>query len=81
MPEFVSWGDCTIPEKLQKTFHDHLDLCKQCRENPFGLCDDGQNIMSVISFEMSRMPIIMSKTDAENIRGVRADPIFKSEED
>ena len=22
-------------------FHKHLDECKQCRENPFGLCPKG----------------------------------------
>jgi hypothetical protein len=22
-------------------FHDHLDVCKQCREHPFGLCPIG----------------------------------------
>ena len=25
-----------------KLFHAHLDECKQCRENPFGMCPIGQ---------------------------------------
>ena len=26
-------------------FHKHLDMCKQCRENPFGLCWKGQRLL------------------------------------
>jgi hypothetical protein len=26
-------------------FHNHLDICKQCRENPFGLCVIGSNAL------------------------------------
>lgn len=25
-------------------FHDHLDACRQCRENPFNLCRVGQGL-------------------------------------
>ncbi len=25
-------------EPLQNEFHDHLDICKQCREHPMDLC-------------------------------------------
>ena len=26
-------------------FHDHLDVCKQCREHPFGLCSVGARLL------------------------------------
>ena len=26
-------------------FHTHLDICKQCRENPFGLCSLGERLL------------------------------------
>ncbi len=29
----------------QNAFHDHLDACAQCRNNPFGLCDAGAHIL------------------------------------
>lgn len=28
-----------------ETFHDHLDVCKQCRENPLGLCGVGRQLL------------------------------------
>lgn len=27
-------------------FHDHLDVCKQCRDNPFGLCQVGTGLIN-----------------------------------
>jgi len=32
-----------IPE-IDK-FHNHLDVCKQCRDNPFGLCTVGASLL------------------------------------
>jgi hypothetical protein len=32
---------------MAKSFHDHLDKCRQCRENPFDLCVTGQTIMQM----------------------------------
>lgn len=26
-------------------YHDHLDACTQCRDNPFGLCDTGKQLL------------------------------------
>jgi len=28
-----------------KDFHAHLDECKQCRDNPFGLCKKGAELL------------------------------------
>ena len=30
---------------MSNKFHDHLDTCKQCRENPFGLCIVGEELL------------------------------------
>lgn len=30
----------TFPDLLQE-FHNHLDVCAQCRNNPFELCSEG----------------------------------------
>ena len=32
-----------IPEG--EKFHAHLDICEQCRENPFDLCDEGAKLL------------------------------------
>jgi hypothetical protein len=86
MPEFRQWGDCTIPDELRKRFYDHLDECKQCRENPFDLCLMGKRIMSDISLKMAQMPILVKTGDDERMwpekldpRGVEFDPIFVQE--
>lgn len=26
-------------------YHDHLDVCVQCREHPFGLCSSGERLL------------------------------------
>lgn len=26
---------------MNPRFHDHLDACRQCRDNPWGLCAEG----------------------------------------
>ena len=31
-------------EKIQ-AFHEHLDECSQCRDNPFGLCSKGVELL------------------------------------
>lgn len=28
-----------------QAFHAHLDTCKQCRDNPFGLCPTGAHLI------------------------------------
>jgi len=30
---------------LADRFHGHLDTCKQCRDNPFGLCKTGELLL------------------------------------
>jgi len=91
MPEFRDWSDCTIPDDLQKTFHDHLDVCKQCEQNPFDLCEAGAAIMRNISHQMAKRPIrIMDEVlkgetwpqtlTAEALRGVKYDPLIFSQE-
>jgi hypothetical protein len=37
-------------------FHAHLDVCKQCRDNPFGLCKVGE-------------PLLLATADEEAIDG------------
>lgn len=34
------------PEVRAETFHNHLDKCKTCRENPFALCSTGQWLLT-----------------------------------
>lgn len=34
-------------------FHAHLDACKQCRENPFDLCADGQRLIAEAAAKLS----------------------------
>ncbi len=33
-----------LPPDIQK-FHDHLDVCRQCREHPFDLCPTGATLL------------------------------------
>lgn len=30
---------------MQNKFHEHLDACEQCAQNPFGLCPTGANLL------------------------------------
>ena len=30
-----------LSEGAAKAFHDHLDVCRRCREQPFNLCPTG----------------------------------------
>jgi hypothetical protein len=43
-----SWfkGKSGVERKMEK-FSEHLDECVQCRENPFGLCDEGASILEI----------------------------------
>ena len=34
-----------IDHKKADAFHDHLDACEQCRENPFDLCEVGKPLL------------------------------------
>lgn len=38
---------------MSSPFHDHLDMCEQCRESPFNLCPDGQ---AALRAEVGTMP-------------------------
>ncbi len=31
---------------LRRGFHDHLDVCEQCRNHPFSLCPVGEEILA-----------------------------------
>lgn len=50
---FVNWSNpnTAFKESLLESllsdnlFHDHLDICTQCRENPFGLCAEGDRTL------------------------------------
>jgi hypothetical protein len=30
---------------MNNSYHDHLDICRQCREHPFNLCTEGAQIL------------------------------------
>jgi hypothetical protein len=32
-------------EEKTKLFHNHLDVCDQCREHPFNLCSTGDKLL------------------------------------
>jgi len=34
-----------MDEQATDRFHSHLDECSQCRENPFGLCPIGNQLL------------------------------------
>lgn len=34
-----------MPDRVADPFHDHLDICRQCRENPFRLCPTGARLL------------------------------------
>jgi hypothetical protein len=36
----------TVDRSAADAFHDHLDVCKQCRENPFSLCRVGLPLLT-----------------------------------
>ena len=55
-------------------FHDHLDVCKQCREHPFALCAAGEKLLveevgEGIPNTLPSMEVITSETQ----------PTFKKE--
>jgi len=35
----------SLQENAIKGFHEHLDACQQCRDNPFALCKDGEGLL------------------------------------
>lgn len=37
--------DYPWPSTARIPFHDHLDACTQCRENPFALCTTGAALL------------------------------------
>lgn len=37
-------------------FHEHLDVCKQCRDHPFGLCPVGQEALKKTVEDISNDP-------------------------
>lgn len=46
------------------TFHDHLDGCTQCRENPMGLCAEG---LRTLQAEV-KAPFIIDKVGCNPMR-------------
>ncbi len=51
-------------------FHEHLDICEQCRDNPFNLCPSGEIILvqtvNKIMNENGLNPIPEDKKGKEN---------------
>lgn len=41
----------TIQDKIDE-FHNHLDKCQQCENNPFNLCQVGAKLMEAIKSEV-----------------------------
>lgn len=39
------------PKDPVEKFHDHLDECKQCRENPFHLCPAGEQLLLAVQIK------------------------------
>lgn len=35
-------------------FHDHLDVCDQCREHPFALCREGDRLLTAAASKSGR---------------------------
>lgn len=38
-------------------FHRHLDGCKQCRENPFNLCREGEMLLRASAIEIEQQKL------------------------
>lgn len=48
-------------------FHDHLDACKQCRENPHDLCASGGNLLVEAATALPQTGRIPSQPQPQNI--------------
>lgn len=44
-----------------EVFHNHLDVCKRCMENPFDLCVVG-DVLIVNAGEYARLVLILEKS-------------------
>ncbi len=44
-------------EKYKNPFQEHLDECKQCKEQPFNLCDEGNIIMKYSMYVLQQEEI------------------------
>ena len=40
-------------EPIHNAFHDHLDACRQCADQPFNLCPDGEIIIRKTAEDMT----------------------------
>lgn len=38
--------DSRTSDSTVNDFHDHLDVCKQCREQPYNLCLNGKALLT-----------------------------------
>lgn len=48
-------------EWLEK-FHDHIDVCHQCRDNPKSLCNTGEHYMAMRELTKDRDANALSNT-------------------
>jgi hypothetical protein len=63
----VVWKGDSVTQQIQAaidTFHSHLDVCVQCRENPFGLCPTGSAHLKAVG-AVSRGVLIAQNDDPE----------------
>jgi hypothetical protein len=44
-PLFQQAGGEVYPPDLADKFHAHLDVCAQCRNKPFDLCKEGEQLL------------------------------------
>lgn len=45
-----------------QAFHTHLDICKRCRDNPFGLCPTGVHLIFAAARSIKQeIPICLNK--------------------
>lgn len=41
---------------LKQPFHEHLDECEQCRNNPMALCQQGHNLLINRNYDVEAKP-------------------------
>ncbi len=55
---------------MSNKFYDHLDICKQCREHPFDLCEEGQVLLEDnvnITRQVLGLPLSKGKDDSTKL--------------
>ena len=53
----MSTEDQTAKMQRVHAFHDHLDVCSQCRNNPLRPCTTGYDLLLQVAAVVSRAPV------------------------